>query len=1064
MKKVLFLISILILVLLAGCGSREAKEPVPEWPERLTGEYDASLTFTFMGAEPVSAGQDTLTGRMTALFSLEDGGTLALGWRRLAGAETELLEDFLAGGGTAGAWSADTSAPSAAESYVSLEGRWYCITASCPGKDVQAVIDLVDGTVEAKTAKETALPGAASALWLTDLPWEEEWTGLLLGHWELDPETGKEALHTLFNSYNWLLLDPEAPVEEEFIPILARWVVPTNRQTVIYLGGKNPVKLLLRENGDLYWNGALYRPLGNGGGEGLLAAWTALGENGENTAGPPLLTLTCGEESITAITHVSYSWNHAARMGWKTVVESDAETIAGMDWFADGAPVLYADGEVTLHFASREPEKLSSFTVFSALGRSPVELKDWRFTPYAGRNAYLLSCTWKRTNQGGTDSASYILLIEGAETNAPAAAETEELSLTVTRADRYSCAYTLEDLGSRSCVLYGNYTLLRRNAAGGLEWIPPRRRPMDFCAMEAEGGGTAGRVWDWSHPYGTLEAGDYCLQLRGTLGRGVRKEDVCLRADFTLGDEAPDGPGYPVFCNVPWSITATLGKLSSHRYVQTLTTEQTNWRVSRDFSLFRVQEDGSLRYIPPEYRLPDELDRAWLIAGRENAFDVDLAAQYGELSAGEYVIRRAFYSLELDDPDRALYAYPRQVPEERIRYGDMRLTITIPLLDVPRGVDPLDERKGYNGEESTVLVSTQGSRFTSTEARLRLELNSLDHWYDVEFESDYFYLYFCHKGEWYPVEHIRYASHGLLSRTLKPGEAVEIEYRFSPLFGSLPAGLYRMVVSCTALPYAEGAERRDGLIAVEFRIREDGTGIWQGLGEAENLIHLYAQDLGALYQPVPEEVSARFSQRWTFPSNDPYVNGWRLERSKDRLLVTVQRDRELDRARTLLGGNPYVEVVRAEAEERSPSPVTAENLGSRGTLELVTLEQPDPDLYREGFRLLRFIWTGEETDLDWSIPWYGGVSLEEYDGSAASWNRLDADKEFLYLAWGWASRSTAEPGELALEFMLRLYSVREEFSPEKEYRIVLSVRTDSDREKTLEYYTCPLIVTEKGQT
>ena len=71
----------------------------------------------------------------------------------------------------------------------------------------------------------------------------------------------------------------------------------------------------------------------------------------------------------------------------------------------------------------------------------------------------------------------------------------------------------------------------------------------------------------------------------------------------------------------------------------------------------------------------------------------------------------------------------------------------------------------------------------------------------------------------------------------------------------------------------------------------------------------------------------------------------------------------------------------------------------------------------------------------------------------------DFDKEPLYLAWGWA-----EPGELALECMLRLYSVQEEFSPEKEYRIVLSVWTDSGREKTLEYYTCPLIVTEKGQT
>ena len=95
MKRALFMILILMLVLLAGCG-REAKEPEPAWPDRITGEYDDTLTFTVQKAQPLSAGTDSLTGRMTALFAREDGSILALGWRRMAGAEAELLEDFLA--------------------------------------------------------------------------------------------------------------------------------------------------------------------------------------------------------------------------------------------------------------------------------------------------------------------------------------------------------------------------------------------------------------------------------------------------------------------------------------------------------------------------------------------------------------------------------------------------------------------------------------------------------------------------------------------------------------------------------------------------------------------------------------------------------------------------------------------------------------------------------------------------------------------------------------------------------------------------------------------------------
>ena len=110
MKKALIPLSLmlLLLVLLPGCLSAEAKEPVPAWPERLTGEYDDALTFTFRGSEPDYTGVDSQGGRLTALFAT-DGGYLALGWRRLTFSETELMEDFLAGTGSeTGVWDLDS--------------------------------------------------------------------------------------------------------------------------------------------------------------------------------------------------------------------------------------------------------------------------------------------------------------------------------------------------------------------------------------------------------------------------------------------------------------------------------------------------------------------------------------------------------------------------------------------------------------------------------------------------------------------------------------------------------------------------------------------------------------------------------------------------------------------------------------------------------------------------------------------------------------------------------------------------------------------------------------------
>lgn len=920
------------------------------------------------------------------------------------------------------------------------------------------------GRAPAATPAPTEVPAPAETHneWLEELPWEEAWTCLTLGYRELDPETGKAALRDLLCSYDWQLAEEEAE-EAEYVPSLDRSVVPLRRQTTVWLGSAEEgpaARFHLRTGGDLWWNGSLYRPLGYAAGEELLQAWAALAETGESTVSPPPLTLLSGEESISAILHGTYSWSHAYRNGGFGGAESDAEDYRTTDWLGMEAPVLQADGPVELRFHLREPDRMS-LCAFTDLGLLPLDLTEERFTPYAGVNTYVLSCGWDRAKQGGSGSCNYILLIAGAETNAPAVEETEELRLTVTRADAYGCAYTLEDLGQRNYAFSGGYALLRRTAAGGLEWVRPLRTPMDICSIMLEKGEARSEVWDWSHTYGTLEPGEYCLQLRGALGRGVRKEEVTLRQSFTVTVEAPAGPGPLTLCPVPKGITGTVKRLSPHRWVQTFITPETGWLLSRDFSLFRVTEDGTLRYIPPEYKLPNDLDSPGrLIPDRANAFTVELASRYGYLPAGEYVLRRAFFRKDPEDPS---YLYARQFPEERVQYGDMSFIVSVPLSNVPRGVDPLDERAGYTGEGSTVLVSTRGSWFSASQARLRLELSEAACRYDVEFESDYFYLYFEHGGEWYPVEHIRYTFHGLLSRTLAPGEAAELQFSFTPLYGDLSPGLYRMVVSCSALPHGDG-ERQEGLIAAEFRIREDGTGIWQGLGEAEKMIRLYARDLRERYLAVPQEVSPWLNRRDAYGPMDPYVSRWKVERHPGRLLVTVQRDREAERARALLGGFSFVDILRAPAEEPGdPSPVTAENGGSRGLLEAILLEQPDPELYREGFWLLRFTWQGGDTaDWDRGVPWYGPASLEVYDEEAALWRRLISD-EAPGFAWGWAAVSPLEPGETVLERFLCLGACGEEFSPEKAYRLVLPVYVQPGRDRTAEYYTCPLPITEAGQ-
>ena len=330
----------------------------------------------------------------------------------------------------------------------------------------------------------------------------------------------------------------------------------------------------------------------------------------------------------------------------------------------------------------------------------------------------------------------------------------------------------------------------------------------------------------------------------------------------------------------------------------------------------------------------------------------------------------------------------------------------------------------------------------------------------MEVESDYYYLYFEYKGEWFPVEHRRYSSHGLMAGLLQPGETRELAFPFTPHFGELPPGIYRMVISCTA-PGQAAKDPQGSCIVIQFRILEDGTGTWDEVREAELLIRNYARELAARnpYR-VPVELLGEFNRRYMQNGGftvlrDLYVSHWTVQRRQDRLLVTVWRDRDVERAEKLLSVYGFADVVRGEDPPPKPSKVTAENLGSRGRLEAIPLEQefdlPDP----VGIWLLRFTWTGEgSVSYDQGFYDFGGLppyALEVYDASGGGWLELPQVQSTSATWLEWTSFEWI-PGETAAECILTLSGFYGEFSPEKEYRVVFRSNIPG-RESC---WTCPL--------
>ena len=831
MKRALFFLLILTLALLAGCG-REAKEPVPEWPDRLAGEYDDTLTFTYRGTEPALTGADSLTGRMTALFSLEDGDTLALGWRRVAGAEAELLEDFLAeAGGTAGVWAEDSSAPSAAEAYVSLGGRWYCFSASCPGKDRDALLALLDGTVSAQAGEDRFWPRLTGKPWLAELPWEEDWTCLILGQHELEPGEGKDALRALFSACSWVLAEPDAE-EEETVRISGKTysVIPDIRQTWIWSGNDSPLRFHLRRNGDVWWNGDLWRPVGEGAGETLLAGFEALRDSGISIHNPPPLTYSCGEAVLTAHIAPTFSWSYISRAGVPYHTESDGDFFENIDWLDGTRPALRAEGVVRLSFPTREPDRMT-LGVFTGLGKAPVELRDGGFVPYAGTNTYFLSVYWEQADQGGYGGANYILLIEGAcaidlpESDA-------EVSVSLLAADAYGCSFTLENRAEQDFLLptffnTGGHPLFRKTASGSWEWVKPIRAPEDED-WSCNAGNTLRLGLDWSRALGPLEAGEYALLFRGQfMGRkgGLVGEPVYLPLYFTLGEDAlPEPPGPLAFQGMPDGFSLTLRALGPHRWTQTFAVPtEGRYIPERDFSLFREEADGTLTHILPRYHLPYGMNHP---VSSTAELDVDLAAQYGSLKAGTYVIRRRFLRREEGETtERPFDRSWRTFPEERILYADTRLYLDRDLAASTREVEPASI-SFYAGEDQVLPVIIQNGRFTSTECRFAVKNLGEE---TISFGEDEDTLYYLEgNGEWLPVANGRHLANGLIPVEIPPGESREWRTAFQNnryfKYGPLPKGVYRLVFQAWL---EEDYQTRYPLV-VEFSIREDGSGMYTG--------------------------------------------------------------------------------------------------------------------------------------------------------------------------------------------------------------------------------------------
>ena len=248
-----------------------------------------------------------------------------------------------------------------------------------------------------------------------------------------------------------------------------------------------------------------------------------------------------------------------------------------------------------------------------------------------------------------------------------------------------------------------------------------------------------------------------------------------------------------------------------------------DWDSDPFILTFREEADGTLTHILPRYHLPYGMNHP---VSSTAELDVDLAAQYGSLKAGTYVIRRRFLRREEGETtERPFDRSWRTFPEERILYADTRLYLDRDLAASTREVEPASI-SFYAGEDQVLPVIIQNGRFTSTECRFAVKNLGEE---TISFGEDEDTLYYLEgNGEWLPVANGRHLANGLIPVEIPPGESREWRTAFQNnryfKYGPLPKGVYRLVFQAWL---EEDYQTRYPLV-VEFSIREDGSGMYTG--------------------------------------------------------------------------------------------------------------------------------------------------------------------------------------------------------------------------------------------
>lgn len=373
-------------------------------------------------------------------------------------------------------------------------------------------------------------------------------------------------------------------------------------------------------------------------------------------------------------------------------------------------------------------------------------------------------------------------LLPSAQTTVPSVDENADVTLAVTETRKDACIFEIRNDADVIFSITKDCTLEHwENGAWSPCGVLRDPGPKGF-SYEISAGETEHFVYDWSYACGTLAPGRYRLTVFGNPGTLIWHQGS-ITAEFELtGDEAAIEPA-PAPAPWPDWAEASLTMVTPHKWLLRLSAEpEQKVRWEDDFSLFRKEGEDFVP-VPAAYRLLGELH--YFSIG-EKTWNLNLAASYGELPPGDYLLRKRL--LDWDAwPEERKKDWDLIEPEKLILL-DLPFTLEEGLSDVVRETAPYDwllYTPSLPVEERILVLSEDISP-----AGIQLLLENIG---DEELIMGYnWFLYFLEGDEWFPVPtHI--FGWDDLGVTLSPGETKSQDISFETGWDLLPPGAYRLV-------------------------------------------------------------------------------------------------------------------------------------------------------------------------------------------------------------------------------------------------------------------------------